>query len=259
MDNQPTLRPQLKILRMRAECVNVIGLRRDSNEDAFCANDYWLVPDQMNENVACSQQRTALTGIYGVFDGVGSDPRGEEAACAAARFFSENRELVSRKCASEMDMDDLFARANEAVRQESDGSATTAALLVLVNARAYAANVGDSSIFLFRRGLLETVGATHHPADASAESHTITRYLGEDSLVGRYHPHVARPIPLEHDDLFLICSDGVTDMLTDAKICAALSREELADCDKADLLIREAMDAGGRDNATVLLVRVALD
>lgn len=258
MEQQRTLRPRQKILRLRAECINFVGLRRNNNEDSFCMNHYWLTPEQMNENVACSQEVKQLHGIYGVFDGVGGDPKGEKASCGAARFFSENSERVIRQCANATDMDDLFARANVAVRQESGGSATTAALLALANARAYAANAGDSSIFLFRRGLLETICKVHHPDGQSSTGHTITRYLGADCLEGRYHPHVATPIPLEHDDLFLLCSDGVTDMLSDARICSALSREGLDDRARAELLIGQAMDAGGYDNATLMLVRVLL-
>ena len=260
MERQATLRPQQKILRLCAECINYVGLQRKNNEDSFCMNDYWLAPEQMNENVACSQEVLQLTGVYGVFDGVGGDPMGEMASCGAARYFSENSERVIRQCVNAMDMDDLFAWANEAVRQEGGGSATTATLLVLANARAYAANAGDSSIFLFRRGVLETLSEVHHPEDPSfAGGHAITRYLGADCLEGRYHPHVAQPVPLEHDDLFLLCSDGVTDLLTDARIYSILSREDLDDRARAEHLIGQAMDAGGHDNATLMLVRVLLD
>lgn len=261
MKKEPTVRPEQKTIRLHAECINYVGLKRKNNEDCLCINEYWLQPEDMNKNVVCSQDVTLSQALYGVFDGVGGDPHGECASCAAACYFSENRNDILRDVNDREALIERFKEANEKVCRGGNGSGTTAVVLLVTHGQAHILNAGDSGAYLFRDGVLRPI-FTKHTADLPDEapavrSHVITRYLGEVSEAQLYVPSIAEMIPLEHDDLFLLCSDGLTDMVNDIQIEAILQRN-MDDRKKAETLVNRAMEGGGRDNTTVMLVRMQI-
>lgn len=255
MKKEPTVRPQNYPIRLRAACINYVGLCRRNNEDCMCINDYWVTPQEMNQNVVCSQDRRLTQAIYGVFDGVGGDSHGEMASCTAARFFAENSDRAISACRDREQMTEVFREANEQVCAQAMDSGTTAAVLMISRGTACVANVGDSGAYLYRDGKLESVFTVHTEKTGNERSHVITRCLGEVSEAELYQPSLTSPIPLEHGDLFLLCSDGITDMLSSEQIADVLDGE-LTENEMAAELINRAMDAGGRDNATAMLIRV---
>lgn len=150
------------------------------------------------------------------------------------------------------------------------GMGTTLVATALVEAnRGYVAHVGDSRAYRFRGGELQQVTKDHSLVqewvDAGVISETearhapnrnvITRAIGASSSV---QPDVTE-VDLAADDLLLMCSDGLTGMLTDEQIAFTLSSapcgtdEELAQA--AAALVDAANRAGGTDNITVVLVR----
>ncbi len=258
MKKEPTVRPQDYLIRLHAEGINYVGLRRRNNEDCMCINDYWVAPHEMNQNVVCSQDRRLTQALYGVFDGVGGDSHGEMASCTAARFFAENSERAIKASRDQAKMTEIFREANDQVCAQAMESGTTAAVLMIYRGTACVANVGDSGVYLIRDGKLESVFTAHSENIKGEKSHVITRCLGEVSEAEIYHPSLTAPIPLEHGDLFLLCSDGVTDMLDYAQI-AAVCTSRMEESQMAAELINLAMDAGGRDNATAMLVRVLFE
>jgi protein phosphatase len=139
----------------------------------------------------------------------------------------------------------------------------TVVVLMVRGGRAYVANLGDSRIYLFRGGKLRQVTRDHSVVSElveqgkiepeEAREHVaagqITRYVGmEDNAVA----HV-RTFAIKKGDRFLLCSDGLTDMLRNRRIRAILAREgdPLAACEK---LISRANLGGGHDNITTLIV-----
>jgi protein phosphatase len=138
-------------------------------------------------------------------------------------------------------------------------------MVVFADDRYVVGHVGDSRVYLFRggrlrqvtndhsfvqeqvdRGLLTSVQARIHPW-----RHMLLRAIGihdsleVDLLSGKAHP----------EDLFLLCSDGLTDMIGDPLIEERLG-SGLSLGEKAERLVRDACDAGGYDNVTVVLGRV---
>ncbi len=127
------------------------------------------------------------------------------------------------------------------------------------------ANLGDSRIYRFNHGVLEQVSVDHSVVqelmDAGAitaeealshpERHVITRALGSREGV---HPDFFL-LPLAGAERLLLCSDGITTMIRDETIASILDR--VADPrDAADALVHAALEAGGRDNATALVIDV---
>jgi protein phosphatase len=94
-------------------------------------------------------------------------------------------------------------------------------------------------------GILTEKSARTHP-----ERHVLTHALGMSSPV---RPSVT-PVTLERNDLFLLCSDGLTKMIEDddiLKVCVESQGDPIRTCDR---LIAEALDRGGEDNVTVVVV-----
>lgn len=143
------------------------------------------------------------------------------------------------------------------------GMGATLVLCLVHNGRAYAANLGDSRLYRLRNnrlklltrdhtvvselieaGLISIEAAFHHETRGQ-----ITQYMGM--------PEAARPhlhsFALKPFDRLLLCSDGLTDMLPDARIREVISLDNNLE-NAADILVQEANEAGGHDNTTVILV-----
>ncbi len=175
-------------------------------------------------------------------------------------------------------MADAFARAQARIvdygnahRELSPGwhAGTTAVVAVLVDDNGVTkwllANLGDSRIYRITEGHLEQISVDHsvvqelidsgeitaEQASVHPERHVITRALGS--------PEGIQPdfflLPLGSVERLLLCSDGITGMIGDDEIEEILQR--VADPrDAADELVRAALAAGGRDNATAVVVDV---
>lgn len=263
MSEGNTLRPDRRCTGVQAVMINYIGYNRVNNEDNCCINDFTIHLEQMNHNVSCATTERGQNHLFGVFDGVGGDARGEVASCCAARFFADNRQAVLEDCASPERMAAWFHAAHQAVRGAAGDSGTTATLLGIRGATAYLANVGDSRAYFLHDGLLEQLSREHTwaaelgGAPDGPGAHAILRYLGGSEEAGAvYEPYCAPGLPLESGDVFLLCSDGLTDMVDDEEIRRILltvpDRKEAASA-----LVHAALQGGGTDNITVLLMQIA--
>jgi protein phosphatase len=205
-----------------------------------------------------------------VCDGMGGHSAGEIASRVAV-------DVISRTYYDDTDgahsaLAKAFQQANREIHEASlkdetlKGMGTTATALVLKNGHAFAAHVGDSRIYLIRndqiyamtqdhsevmemvrRGLISLEEARHHP-----DKNVILRALGS-------HPEVEvstwdAPFPLRHNDMFLVCSDGLYDLVEDEEIKRlATSADPQPACHS---LITLAKERGGHDNITVAIVKV---
>jgi protein phosphatase len=130
----------------------------------------------------------------------------------------------------------------------------------------WAANVGDSPIYLFENshliqiseehsieaeqkamGLSDTLGSTN-----PMMRHTLTRVMGMEETVKVY----INPLNLDEGDIILICSDGLTDYLSEKAITTVLDDFSISIERKANVLIDEANRGGGGDNISVILLEV---
>ncbi|HEY3728585.1 MAG TPA: Stp1/IreP family PP2C-type Ser/Thr phosphatase [Solirubrobacteraceae bacterium] len=210
----------------------------------------------------------ARSPLFVVADGMGGAQAGEVASRMAVEAFQ--REL-SQQGSPEERLADRAKDANRRIYEisssehERAGMGTTLTAAYLDDANLAIAHVGDSRAYLFRdaslsrltqdhslvgelvrRGKLTEEQAAEHP-----QRSIITRALGVD-------PEVqvdTWTYPARAGDVVLLCSDGLTSMISEEQIAAILSEE--SDLDQAaERLIAEANEAGGRDNITVVIFRL---
>ena len=217
---------------------------------------------KQNEDAAWFDEARA---VFAVADGMGGHLAGEVASRmaieAVQRMARENerpgiaalREAVA--CAHET----ILAHAQDHI--ECAGMGTTLSVLWLGENYAYIAHVGDSRIYRLREGSLTQITQDHSLVEELVRAGLITREQA------RTHPRrniITRALgthgenepdllvtDVQDGDVFLLCTDGLTGMVPDDEI-----ERTLRDCGieaAADRLLALALDAGGRDNVTLIL------
>jgi len=255
-----------------------VGRIRKNNEDNFCFDGICLNSADDNLSVVSGCREFPGSCAFAVFDGMGGESCGEKASEIAAHTFREHFAKI-HKVDSEKKLEKLLNRfyrsANNSVRKLSKKiratSGTTAAILVMMNNRAYISNIGDSKVFRLSEGGLVQISEDHTmagvmirsgvmtPEEASRTKgrNSLTRFLGSSSDDGDRVPCFSIRVDVRAGDRFLLCSDGLTDMVTEERIAGILSAANTSCPEKVSALVGEAMANGGRDNCTVILVETA--
>lgn len=219
----------------------------------------------VNEDALCADR-----GVYVVADGMGGHDAGEVAARVAVEVVRGAQDSTPTAAQAA----ELLRRAHAAVRAvpsaalRRPGTTLTGLLLGERGGEPcwLVVNVGDSRTYrwadgtltrltrdhsevaeLVERGLLPPEAAHRHP-----RRHVVTRVLGGGAA--DVEPDVTM-LPVRSGDRLLVCSDGLTDELTDPQIAAVLAAQPEPQ-PAADALVAGALDAGGSDNVTVVVVDV---
>jgi protein phosphatase len=218
----------------------------------------------------------AESHLFVIADGVGGRPGGELASGSAiASLLQYVDEAVVCYHSLDVDQEHEFLdklegavhRAHERILQEfgsaEKGPATTLTMVTLTWPRAYLVHVGDSRAYYLRRGRLRQitrdqttgeymvdVGAwTEEQAARAKVSANLTSALGGSEMI----PAVGL-IDLEPGDVLLLCTDGLTKHVSDARIAEVLGTDTPVEAMCREL-VREALDDGGTDNVTVIVAR----
>ena len=254
----PTLQP-VPTLRFEFVSATDTGRSRSNNEDSVVLDE------------------TAALAVLA--DGMGGYNAGEVASGMATSFIkAELGRWLSEASTQATDtdvrraMDICVDNANRAIFNAANsnpqyaGMGTTLVVGVFREGRLLLGHVGDSRGYRLRGGRLTQITHDHsllqeqidagvitaEQAAFSANKNLVTRAVGvEDTVLLETHLHEMQP-----GDVYLMCSDGLSDMLDDAMIARLLqTHESLAAAGGA--LIAAANEAGGKDNIAVILVRVA--
>jgi PPM family protein phosphatase len=203
-------------------------------------------------------------GLAVLADGLGGHNAGEVAASmATASVMGNARQLLKAASAPGVSakaralLTRLISSANDAIYEAAcihaayAGMGTTLVAALFDDARLTIAHVGDSRCYRWRNGALALLTNDHTVASGLHTRRVLTRALGTE-------PHV-EPDIAEHalapGDIYLLCSDGLTDCVKHDEIASVISRHEanLQRC--CTRLIEQANAAGGLDNISVVLVR----
>jgi protein phosphatase len=250
-------------MRIEVAGLSHVGMKRNHNED-----NYLLLPE---ENVFC------------VADGMGGHSCGEVASRIAvdeiAEFFritsqdsevtwpykmDKSRSYDENRLSTAIKLANLRILEHAATDRRFDKMGTTVVSLFFSAQTAYVGHVGDSRVYLLHEGRLRQVTEDHsllndmmkarkmtkEEIDAFPHKNVIVRALGMKELV---QVDVTRVEPRE-GDVFLLCSDGLSGMVSDAKMQEVLT--STSDLQRAaSQLIELANQAGGTDNVTCVLAR----
>lgn len=256
---------------IKSAVINNKGSVRRNNEDNFCLNGTIMQREKMDCGADLSATCKDASQLYAICDGMGGVDNGEDASYNAVRILSERKEECGR-WTDQAEFTRLLRSISDRIFRQSEQkgkkSGTTLAALILNDGKLTGVNVGDSRIYRMRNHKLEQLSLDHSkvqrmismgiisPEEAKThpERHVITQYLGMPSNL-RFSPYYAAELSLEPNDIYLICSDGLTDMVDDSKIQEILEMESKPE-NAAQALVKVALENGGRDNVTVMLLQV---
>jgi len=206
--------------------------------------------------------------IYVVADGMGGHNAGEVASKMAAdgiieyisnNISNEEHQEILKNAINKVNLD-IFNASKE--KDECNGMGTTITACLVIGEKVIVANVGDSSSHIIRGnglikitkdhslvqelvdlGTISEIQAAHHP-----KKNIITRAVGTNESV------VVDIFTIEKNkfDIFMLCSDGLTNEITREDIISAIDEEESLE-DTCHRLVNVAKNNGGKDNITVLL------
>lgn len=241
--------------KVQFSCMSHIGKYRSMNQDNYSINGSWL---KVNEDPVIYPVTGYVNfenrNIIGIFDGMGGEQCGEVAALIAA-------EEAAGITIGKEPINDLlrFCKvANDRIcsYQEEKGISamgTTAAVLAFAKKEIALCNIGDSKIFRYAGGTLEQLSVDHYGASVHGRKPPLSQNLGIPPDLFVIEPHVARG-KYNIGDIFLLCSDGLTDMVGLSSIKEILSGIPFEKATES--LVDAALSNGGKDNITVILCRI---
>lgn len=240
---------------MKAVGISDIGRCRKNNEDA-----YYL-----------AEEDAPLQHLYIVADGMGGCNAGEVASNGAIEAFvdyvAEHKEI--------QEIPDLltgaFQAANKSVFDQSNSAlefaemGTTMVAAVVDHGKVYVAHVGDSRAYLMQKEILHPLTTDHSYVMELVKSGTITK---EEAAVHPKRNIITRAVgikdtvetdmtivPVEKGDLLLLCTDGLSGMLSDGEMAQMLRQKESVKR-KAEKLVETANLRGGYDNISLILIEI---
>ncbi len=238
-----------------------------SIEIAFCSDKGLVRPS--NEDTVMVQLDP---GIVVLTDGMGGYKAGEVASKIAADSIVEY--LCDGDAVGLVSLEEAVDAANEAILEAIDqnsgydGMATTVVAGSFDSHRLYYAHVGDSRLYRFRADALVQLTRDHsmiqelvdqnHFANveealaAGVKNNVLTRGLGISSDVVVDTAETG----LDVGDIYLLCSDGLSNMVDKSVLEKVMSNREMTLEEKADCMIEHALESGGSDNVSLILVGV---
>lgn len=247
-----------------------LGYVREENQDNLYVNGTIRTPAESTAAFHHSNV-SDTSGLYAVADGMGGGAHGglasfvivNEMITKESYFFQEYEEGHER----------FLLHANEKIcelmnQYKGNYIGSTFAGLCIDKDYAIISNIGDSRIYLLRNNKLQQLTLDHTPTQRLIEmgiiskdaaryhpdNHRLTQYLGIFPSEMIIEPYITL-LDIHKNDVFLLCSDGLTDMLRDEEIEDILNTQDSFE-EKADTLYKKALANGGKDNITIILVAV---
>lgn len=224
-----------------------VGRQRQANEDSYLAR----------------------SPLFVVADGMGGAQAGEVASLTAIQAFQAGlpdgspEESIERTIA--VANHNIYEQAHADASLAGMGTTITVAAVDADTEQVYIGHVGDSRAYRLRDGIIQRLTRDHSLVEEMRRRGQITEEQAEDhpqrSIITRAlgpEPEVQADltaVPSEPGDVFLLCSDGLTTMISDEKISEILAGATSLDA-AARTLVDEANRAGGRDNITVVIFQV---
>lgn len=217
-------------------------------------------------------------GIAVLADGMGGHNSGEVAAEMAVELvFQELQKLANQQSSAAItgsqlldyvsntisnSNTEIFEAAN--THEQHKGMGTTIVAAIVEGSHIYAGHVGDSRLYLYRDQVLRRITKDHSLVQSLIDKGFYTEREARNASVGNVVTRAlgskaevevdTRRIEIEAQDVFLLCSDGLTDMVSDWQIAEVINENSM-DLDKTSTeLVNLANKYGGKDNISVILI-----
>lgn len=242
------------------------GKKSQENEDNFLLPDY-------NEIYKITPNSKEKGHLFLLCDGMGGSNAGEVASQLCCGWFfkdyyENNQKIidVQQWITDEIKSlnNRLFQLSNEYA--EYSGMGTTIVSLLIKDNLAIVHNVGDSRLYLFRENKLRQITED----DSEVWKLYKEGYIEKDEIISNTRKHIItaaiatkisvkihseyKPIRIKKNDLFFLCSDGVTDVLVDSEIEAFLSKDNTLE-EKAEEITNTAIKNRSKDDITIILIQ----
>lgn len=239
-----------------------IGKIRNNNEDNFwCCGDSLETQNQGMSHIRSGYMKQSEYPLLAVFDGMGGESCGEMAAFLAAEACGEHFKTAKDGIRNDPEefLNEICESMNQAIcdygrTNKINSMGTTAALLAFAEDAVYSCNLGDSRIYKSDREKFYQISQDHVLGHSLFGKAPLTQYLGMEEENLQLEPSISRQ-EIKIGDRFLLCSDGITDMLSDGEIADILSRD-IPVAKTVEILVDRALKKGGRDNITVVLCEI---
>lgn len=238
------------------------------NEDNFC-----LAGEIKEAKLSVKAKKYAYIRnqlLFAVSDGVGGGAYGELASLLCVEGIKNEQEQLLNTGKEKMNetIVELCQTLNRKICEHEDFSkdtGATLALLVFSHGCFYAANVGDSRIYRYSNGVLQRLSKDHTRQqqmidmgiitndNAKRQYNQLLQCLGMSEEEILIEPHIEAG-EFHKMDSFLICSDGLTDMVSEKDIEFILQTQKGESC--VNQLYQKAMEAGGKDNITIIRIDI---
>ena len=253
------------------------GAVRQKNEDNF--NLFGNIRTGSGKYSCTAEISDGRISLAAVCDGIGGEAAGEVASEMAAKGLCVLPQKAGREGIDRI-LKDINLKIAASAKEMGNKMGCTFAGVYFENDRAFICNVGDSKVFLLRDGSIRQMSLDHTAVaqqikmglissekDAPENiKHTLTQNIGTDPEEFGIEPYHAEEIQLKKKDVFLICSDGLSDVVDDDEKEIILSKwrgfcfttqSSFDALEKtAEELIDTALKAGSKDNITVVIVKV---
>ena len=260
-------------LKIKFAARSEIGSIRTNNEDNLYCNGIIMTALERERPFFLSGI-TETPAIFAVCDGMGGEDRGELASLTAVQGLQEHsNEILHNILDVDKKVNNYISSTNkkllDIMHAQGIRTGTTLVLAVAGNYSFRIYNLGDSRGFRVENGRLLRVTTDDHTvaeekmrlgfltakqAERSRERHILTRYLGDSDEYGVV-PDVSKEYSFDTHTGGLLCSDGLTDMLTFPEISRIMSAAKNPS-DAVNMLVDSSLKNGGRDNVTCVVFEI---
>ncbi len=249
-----------------ASCGSFSGRGRSNNEDNFYFNKKHLpVSNKGLKNPIKCKGTTDEPFIFAVFDGMGGEAKGEEAACLASEIFAKEAKKLDELALSGKEFmiktcEIANAAVNKSAKEKQLGAmGTTVAALYFSQDEVVSCNMGDSKVFRIRDKKMIQISEDHTDekimsAMGVKKKPVLLQYIGIPDKEMSIDPYISKG-DIQSEDVYVICSDGITDVI-DMNLMYEIISDNGAD-DAVRQILAEVDRQDGADNATIIVVKFA--
>ncbi len=246
-----------------ASCGSFLGNARNNNEDNFFFNKKHLpVINKGLKNPIKCKGTTDEPMVFAVFDGMGGEEKGEEAAFAASEVFSkEAKKLEEIAFSGKEFMLRTCGKANDEINKKRIEKqigvmGTTVAALYFSQDEVFSCNMGDSRVYRIRDKQMVQISQDHTDEKIMSaigihKKPVLLQYLGIPETQMSIEPYISKG-DIKSGDIYILCTDGVTDSVNISLVYEIVCNND------PDTAVREILaqvdKQNGCDNATVIVV-----